>query len=162
MCQSTGSQGKWLRRAWSKKGRGSQSADERGRRKDLYWLSGLGTLAALVNGAKPELLWQKEEYLLDEEKETFEFFRSIYDSLGYELFMKFIKLLWSSVVDKNNLAEALNDLLVMVLTSRDLDSEERNRVRKWLIGLHPENRKVVLEIKKQIDEIVLAMEERSE
>jgi hypothetical protein len=122
----------------------------------------MGTLAALVNGAEPQLLWQKEEYLLDEEKETFEFFRSTYDSLGYELFMKFINLLWSSVIDKNNLAEALNILLVMGLTSTDTDPGERNRIFKWLTSLKPEYRKPVLEIKKQIDDIVRAMEEESE
>lgn len=50
------------------KGRGSLSSDERGRRKDVYWLTEDGALTALTLGASPSLLARYTKYSVNRER----------------------------------------------------------------------------------------------
>jgi len=58
-----------LVRIWSRKGKGTKIEDERGRRKDLYFLTESGAIAAIAYGASTAILAKNMGYFKKEERE---------------------------------------------------------------------------------------------
>ena len=69
----------------------TNSTDERGRRKDLYWLTGLGFWQAITLGASIETLFSNAQQVDKEGTEFNDYLRDIISEIGEQEFRKYAK-----------------------------------------------------------------------